>query len=464
MSIIAAIMVPHPPLIIPAIGHGEQEKIEKTVDAYQKAIRPILAAKPDTIVIISPHSILYSDYFHISPGQCASGDFGRFAAKEIRITAEYDSELVTELSRLCAQNGPAAGTLGEREQALDHATLVPLYFLQQGNNGELPCKIVRIGLSGLPVAEHYRLGMQIARAADRLGRRVALIASGDLSHKLKRDGPYGFAAEGPLYDQRIMRVMRQGDFAELFEFEESFCEKAAECGQRSFVIMAGALDGFAVQAEQLSYEGPFGVGYGVCSFLPLVRDESRHFLEAILQKTEAKLQKAKAAEDAYVHLARQTLEAYLLHHTILPLPRDLPAEMLQTRAATFVSLHKNGQLRGCIGTITPTTASIAQEIIQNAISAATRDPRFQAVNAAELAELEYSVDVLSAAEEIASAQQLDVKRYGVIVRSGRQLGLLLPNLDGVDSVEEQIAIAKQKAGITEKQTVSLQRFEVVRHV
>ncbi|MCE5195731.1 MAG: AmmeMemoRadiSam system protein A [Negativicutes bacterium] len=464
MSIIAAIMVPHPPLIIPAIGQGEEKRIQKTVDAYQKASRLIMEAKPDTIVITSPHSILYSDYFHISPGQCAAGDFGRFAAKEIRITAEYDSELVTELSRLCAQNGPAAGTLGEREQALDHATLVPLYFLQQSNNGQLPSKIVRIGLSGQPLTEHYRLGQQIARAAERLGRRVALIASGDLSHKLKQDGPYGFAAEGPLYDERIMRVMRQGDFAELFEFEETFCEKAAECGHRSFVIMAGAFDGFAVRAEQLSYEGPFGVGYGVCSFLPLARDENRHFLDAYLQKTERKLQKAKAAEDAYVHLARQTLEAYLLHHTIPPIPSDLPAEMLHTRAAVFVSLHKNGQLRGCIGTITPTTDSVAQEIIQNAISAATRDPRFHAVDATELAELEYSVDVLSPAEKITSAQELDVKRYGVIVQSGHQLGLLLPNLDGVDSVEEQIAIAKRKAGITEKQAVSLQRFEVVRHV
>jgi len=463
MSIIASVMVPHPPLIIPTIGHGEERKIQKTIEAYETAIRLIVEAKPDTIVITSPHSILYSDYFHISPGKYATGDFGRFGAKEVRFEAEYDTELVAELCRLCEQSGPDAGTLGEREQSLDHATLVPLYFLKQANNGRFPYKIVRIGLSGQSLAEHYRLGMQIAKAANRLGRRVALIASGDLSHKLIQEGPYGFAPEGTLYDERIMNVMRRAAFAELFEFEEAFCEKAAECGHRSFVIMAGAFDGVAVQANQLSYEGPFGVGYGVCSFLPAGRDENRHFLDEYLQKTEAKLQKNKAAEDAYVYLARQTLEAYILHHKIMPIPAGLLGEMLQTRAGVFVSLHKNGQLRGCIGTIAPTTDCIAREIIQNAISAATRDPRFHAVNAAELAELEYSVDVLSAAEEIASAQDLDVKRYGVIVKNGHKLGLLLPNLDGVDTVEEQIAIAKQKAGIDEEQPVSLQRFEVVRH-
>ena len=393
----------------------------------------------------------------------ASGDFGRFGAKEIHFEVEYDTELVAELCRLCEQSGPEAGMLGEREPSLDHATLVPLYFLNQANNGRIPCKIVRIGLSGQSLAEHYHLGMQVAKASNRLGVRVALIASGDLSHKLAKEGPYGFAPEGPLYDERIMDVMRRGAFGELFEFDEAFCEKAAECGHRSFVIMAGAFDGVAVQANQLSYEGPFGVGYGVCSFLPAGRDESRHFLDDYLFKTEAKLQKNKAAEDAYVHLARQSLEDYILHHKTMPIPAGLPSQMLKTRAGTFVSLHKNGQLRGCIGTIAPITDCIAQEIIQNAISAASRDPRFHAVTAAELAELEYSVDVLSAAEEIAFARDLDVKRYGVIVKSGHKLGLLLPNLDGVDTVEEQIAIAKQKAGIDENEPVSLQRFEVVRH-
>ena len=137
--------------------------------------------------------------------------------------------------------------------------------------------------------------------------------------------------------------------------------------------------------------------------------------------------------------------------------------MTDRAAGVFVSLHKAGGLRGCIGTIAPTTASIAQEILQNAISAGTRDPRFPRVQPEELAQLEYSVDVLNAPEPITSPDQLDVRRYGVIVSSGSRRGLLLPNLEGVDTISQQIDIARQKAGISPRESYTLQRFEVVRH-
>jgi len=145
------------------------------------------------------------------------------------------------------------------------------------------------------------------------------------------------------------------------------------------------------------------------------------------------------------------------------LPDETPDEMMNRRAGTFVSLKKHGQLRGCIGTISATTGSVAEEIMQNAVSAAVNDPRFEAVTVGELSELVYSVDVLGDTESIISPEELDVKRYGVIVESGMRRGLLLPNLEGVDTVEEQIDIAKRKAGIGPDDKVSLQRFEVVRH-
>jgi AmmeMemoRadiSam system protein A len=138
--------------------------------------------------------------------------------------------------------------------------------------------------------------------------------------------------------------------------------------------------------------------------------------------------------------------------------------MLHNRAGAFVSLHEHGELRGCIGTIGPTESCIAREIIQNAISAATRDPRFPPVTPDELEDLEISVDILGEPEPIVSESELDVKKYGVIVRSGYRCGLLLPNLEGVTSVKQQISIAKQKAGICPRQKYSMERFEVVRHV
>ena len=164
-------------------------------------------------------------------------------------------------------------------------------------------------------------------------------------------------------------------------------------------------------------------------------------------------------------LARAVINAWIRERKRLPLPEDLPPEMTSLRAGTFVSLHKDGRLRGCIGTIQPVRSSVAEEIAENAISAATRDPRFSPVRPEELDSLEISVDVLSEPESISSKTELDVKRYGVIVSKGGRRGLLLPNLDGVDTVDEQVSIALRKAGISENEKgIELQRFEVVRHV
>ena len=167
--------------------------------------------------------------------------------------------------------------------------------------------------------------------------------------------------------------------------------------------------------------------------------------------------------DEYVLLAKNTIEKYINDGQIYH-PIDVPAEMKQTKAGAFVSIHKNGNLRGCIGTFLPTCDTLAEEIIQNAISASTRDPRFNPIEPEELSELEINVDILSEPESISSINELDAKRYGVIVCHGLKRGLLLPDLEGVDTPEQQIEICKQKAGISSYQTdLDLYRFEVVRH-
>ena len=466
MSVLAAFMVPHPPMIIPAIGQGSEEQIAETTRAYQQAAEEIAALRPDTIVITSPHSILYGDYFHISPSAGAKGSFAQFGAGSVQFRVEYDTELVAEICRQADGQDFPAGTLGERDKALDHGTMVPLWFIERAyENAGVPknYKIVRIGLSGLPLTDHYRLGRLIRSSAERAGRRIVIVASGDLSHKLQDYGPYGFAKEGPEYDARIMDVCGRGAFGELFDFSEGFCDRAAECGHRSFVIMAGAFDGMAVKAKALSHEDVTGVGYGVCTFYPAGEDPERRFLSRYLKQTEEALARRRSREDPYVKLARQSLESYILSRRRIDIPDDVPEEMLHAKAGAFVSIHKDGALRGCIGTTGPTTDCVAREIIENAISASTRDPRFSPIGPEELPRLEISVDVLGEPEDIGSEAELDVKRYGVIVSSGGKRGLLLPDLDGVDTVEQQIDIARQKAGIRRSESVKLQRFEVVRH-
>lgn len=485
MSIVGAFMVPHPPMILPEIGRGDEKQIRKTVEACQEAARMIAALAPETIVLTSPHSVMYADYFHISPGPEAHGSFAQFGAGQVRMQVTYDTELRDLICREADEASFPAGTMGERDPALDHATMVPLYFVNDayGKTGRTPdYRLVRIGLSGLPLTDHYRLGMMIRSAVNALGRRTVFIASGDLSHKLQTYGPYGFAKEGPVYDRRIMETMGSGDFGRLFDFDENFCEKAAECGHRSFVIMAGALDGTAVRAKQLSHEDVTGVGYGICTFLPVTdreeppTDENRHFLERYEVRQRADARDRKASEDRYVALARQSLEYFVKNGRRLPAEdvlRELrqeaagtdpaAADLIARKAGAFVSIHEDGRLRGCIGTISAVQPTLAEEILHNAVSACSEDPRFSPVRPEELDRLEYSVDVLGPAEKISSPQELDVKRYGVIVTNGYRRGLLLPDLDGVDTVEDQIAIAEKKAGISPVEKVSLERFEVVRH-
>lgn len=464
MSIVAAYMLPHPPLIIPEIGNGKEIEISKTIESYRKATKEILDISPDTIVIATPHVVCYADYNHISPGKHAVGDFREFGNRNIEIKATYDTEFVEKMCDLAEENDIMAGILGERDSKLDHATMIPLYFIENKSGKPVKPMIVRIGLSGLSYTEHYKLGMLVKQVANLLDRKTVFIASGDLSHRLKDSGPYGYQKEGPEYDHQIMNIMGEADFGKLLEFNQEFCSQAAECGHRAFIIMAGALDKLAVKAEKMSYEGPFGVGYGACSYQVTGEDKSRDYLNSFERVLEKQKENNKNNEDEFVRLARKSLENYVNHKTKITIPDELSPEILKKQAGAFVSLKINGQLRGCIGTISATKDSLAEEIIDNAISAGVKDPRFSPVIKEELPDLVYSVDVLGPAEDIESESQLDVKRYGVIVSQGYKRGLLLPNLEGVDSVEEQIAIAKQKAGIKLNDiNVKLQRFEVVRH-
>ena len=460
MSILASFMVPHPPMIVPEVGRGSENQIEKTIKAYELVADQIAALKPETIIISSPHSVMYSDYFHISPGSRAVGSFTDFAAPQVKFDVEYDEELVKALCARAEESRFPAGTLGEKRPELDHGTMVPLWFILKKYKD---FKLVRTGLAGYDLLKHYEYGMMIKDAVESLGRRVVYVASGDLSHKLQDYGPYGFSEEGPVYDKRIMDVCSGGRFGELFDFDENFCQKAEECGHKSFVIMAGVLDGQAVEASEYSHEDVTGVGYGICSFVPKGVDESRHFLIARLQQVENEIELKRRKSDAWVKLARESAEYFVRNGREMEVPSWVPEELLQTRAGAFVSVHKFGTLRGCIGTIAATKENLALEIIHNAVSAVSEDPRFEPVSENELKYLDINVDVLGQAEKISSLDQLDVKKYGVIVQSGYKRGLLLPDLDGVDTVEQQISIAKRKGGIAPGETVELFRFEVVRH-
>lgn len=464
MSILAAYCVPHPPIIIPEIGRGEEVKIQQTTDALHRIAREIAQLKPDTIILTTPHMIMYQDYFHIAPGKKGHGDFMQFGAPQVSIDATYDEELIKKLSLHLAKESFPAGTEGVQDATFDHATMVPLYFIKKDYTD---FDLVRIGLSGFDLASHYQLGRHIQQVVEELGRRCVIVASGDLSHRLKEDGPYGYNPNGPIYDQKIMSALSSGNFNEILKMDPELYEAAGECGHRSFAIMAGCLDRKKVHSEAYSYEGPFGVGYGTIAIQVEGQDDSRDFLDQYLQHTKKASEIKRQEASPLVRLALATIDAKLKGNRFnlkeYLKTQNMPEAFLTEQAGTFVTLKKNDQLRGCIGTIAPTTNTIVEEVVRNAIEAAFYDPRFPALSPEELPQIICSVDVLSPAEAIKSEAELDPMQYGVIVTKGHRRGLLLPHLAGVDTVADQLNIAKSKAGIGPDEDCELERFKVVRY-
>ncbi|MCL2109818.1 MAG: AmmeMemoRadiSam system protein B [Oscillospiraceae bacterium] len=251
--ITSTFLLPHPPIILPQIGKGREREIAATITSCQEVAKKIAGLKPDTIVVASPHSTCYSDYFHISPGDSASGNLARFGAPEVGFSAEYDVELAAEISKNAAD---FAGCQGEQSPQLDHGVLVPLAFVSELLDG---FKLVRIGVSGLSLETHHDFGKTIAASAKLLSRRIVFIASGDLSHVLPEE-------QGVKLDTKIVKLLKSGNLTQLLQIPPEVIENGAECGLRPLCIMAGVLHGLDFSARLLSYEGPFGVGYAVAEF------------------------------------------------------------------------------------------------------------------------------------------------------------------------------------------------------
>ena len=335
MPMLGAVLTPHPPVLLPEVGRGREREIAATGRAMEAAAREAARWNPDVLIVASPHTILYGDYFHIAPGSGASGSMSAFGAPQVRFEVRYDAPLREEIIRQAGSAGLEAGTLGQRDPSLDHGVLIPLYYLRKAG---ISCPMVRMGLSGFSPLDHYRLGQCVARAVEALGRRAVFVASGDLSHKLKADGPYGFAPEGPAFDEAVTQTMASGDFLQFLTMDPGLCDRAAECGLRSFQMMAGALDGLAVHPQLLSHEGTFGVGYAVALFPVTGRDADRCFAPACEAIQKARLAARRANEDPWVRLARLSLETYIrTGHPLDRLPDGLPAQMTSQAAGTFVS-------------------------------------------------------------------------------------------------------------------------------
>lgn len=437
---ISAYVMPHPPAAVEEVGYRDLDGMRETLDAYSRASKMIKEDAPETIVVFSPHAPMYSDGFYIADGDKCKGDLSQFGASEASLKLEYDTELRDEVCQLCNIEGILYG-LGQKDnENMDHGTMVPLLFVSKEYQD---FKILRVSPTYLDSEVLIKMGRIIERAAAHIGRKITILASADLSHRLKEDGPYGYVEEGPLFDGEITSAMKTFDIDAICKLmdDHDFLDKVGQCGTPSITMMAGAIKDYKVTPDFLSYEGPFGVGYAICAY---------------------------KCEDECVRLAKKVLETYIKTGIQIKSYREtfyestVPDFMINSQAGVFVCIKKNGELRGCIGTFLSTTDCIEQEICRLAIDAGTKDPRFSPITEDELIDLEYTVDILSSPEP-ARLEDLDVKRYGVIVTNGYRRGLLLPDLEGVDTVDYQLAIALQKAGIHPEEGFNIERFTVERH-
>lgn len=270
MSIVIGGIAPHPPLIIPDIGRGELQAVEQTVNAMKNFAKQMAAAAPETFVIITPHGAMFRDALSFVAEDELYGDFLKFGAPQVKLRAKNDTELLEAIIK-CAEDenieivklsGKGSGTFGD-ESALDHGTTVPLFYLQEAGTGG---NLISITYGLLPAEDLFSFGKALSRAVEKLGRRTAVIASGDLSHRLTRDAPAGYHPRGKEFDEKLTEYVSEYQVEEILKMDEDLVASAGECGLRSIIVLLGSLSDKGFKPEVLSYEGPFGVGYLVSLF------------------------------------------------------------------------------------------------------------------------------------------------------------------------------------------------------
>jgi aromatic ring-opening dioxygenase LigB subunit len=286
IGIITAWLTPHPPVVVPEVGLGREKEIGNTFRAMEQAADYIVQSKAKTIIVISPHAPMSRNRILVSAGGLHKGGLSRFGARGVKL--EFDgckklAEYIIEESNASEINAGlygdgvfnGSGIYADGRGELDHGVVVPLYFIDKSIKkfGAAQPKLVVLSIAYLKNDDLYKFGGCISRAAQRTGESVALIASGDLSHKLTSDGPYGYDPAGPEFDKYLLDCIAGRDVAKLLDTSEIFLDNAAQCGFYSIIMLYGAICGAAenlrveYEPQILSYEGTFGVGYAIIHFM-----------------------------------------------------------------------------------------------------------------------------------------------------------------------------------------------------
>jgi len=436
-DVVCAVLMPHAPILVPGVGGERGTAAAASRRAMRAAAACVTGHRPETVVLISPHSPRQPQLFGLWDGEALAGSFAPFNAPKTVVGLPLDHLLSRTIAAECHTRNLGVWTIVDG--LLDHGALVPLWFLAEaGWSG--PAVIVSLTDAGAD--RLTALGAAIAAAAHQLSRRIAVIASGDMSHRLCPGAPCGFDPRAREFDETFIHRLRAGDGRALTEIPAELRALAAEDAVDSTLIAAAAAAWRTTGHEVLSYEAPFGVGYGVAILFAETSTPQNNVGRTLPE------------------LARRSVTVALTGGDETPPP---PADdYAAARRGVFVTLRRlDGTLRGCVGTIVPACPNLLAETWRSARQAALQDPRFKPVTAGELAILRFAVSVLHPPEDIASAAELDPGRYGVIVSAGDgRCGLLLPGIKEIQTVAQQLLIARKKGGIDPDEPIHLQRFLV----
>jgi AmmeMemoRadiSam system protein A len=450
-QVIIAALMSHAPVLVPAVGGKRGNQAAASVGAMAEAARRIVRAGPETIILISPHTPRRQEAFAIWAGNRISGSLAQFGAPAAAVDFPADETLAGMIAEEAGSRGEEIWRL--RDAELDHGAVVPLWHLADaGWRG--PTVVIGLNFPGEPGLTE--LGGAIAAASRRAGRRVAVVASGDMSHRLQPGVPAGFHPRAKEFDSAFIACLRAGDYQKLPDFDPDLQDLAAEDAVDSTLVAASAVNWNAAGHEVLSYEGPFGVGYGVA----ILHQTPPESASASVHETGARENNVTETGKMLPQIARRSIEAAFRGDS--GKLDTAPSGILGERHGVFVTIRgPHRQLRGCVGTLSPHFVNTAEETWHVARDAAFRDGRFDPVSARELEQLRFEVSVLMPLEEAASTAELDPRHYGVVVSTddGRR-GVLLPDVEGVETVEQQLDIARSKGGIGEDEPVRIQKFVV----
>ena len=443
--------MPHAPVLVPGVGGERGNGAGASVHAMAQAARSVAMAPPDTIVLISPHSPRRRGMFAIWADARIAGSLAKFDAPKSAVDLPSDESFARTIAEEARSRGVQVWRL--RDHDLDHGATVPLWHLA---NAGWRGPTVLIGLNYPDEPGLTEMGEAIAAATRRAGRRVAVVASGDMSHRLQPGAPSGFHPRANEFDRKFIECLRAGDYRQLTCLDHELRELAAEDAVDSTIIAASAVNWSADGHQVLSYEGPFGVGYGVAILHQTGSERAPDNAEQAI----ASITDEPDAGKVLPQLARRSIESAFRGDS--ETPAIATEGILGERHGVFVTIRsRRDKLRGCVGTVTPRYANTAEETWQLARSAAFNDGRFEAISARELEHLRFEVIVVLPPEEITTMAELDPRRYGVVVATedGRR-GVLLPGVKDIDTPDQQVAFARLKGGIGESEPARLERFAV----